>query len=183
MKMGRFRGFSMKHRVNMLFRVFRRNRSTTGYYRLDRPSSCWKTKASSCLFNMTNYLKTKAKAICSSSSARNLGPKRIMSRGYTQFGHDPNGGKTESSDVPKGQLAVYVGQKDGDFQRVFVPVIYFNHPLFGQLLREAEEEFGYNHPGAITIPCRISEFEHVQTRIKQGRTPRKLLSWKRQASS
>ena len=32
--------------------------------------------------------------------------------------------------VLKGHLAVYVGQKDGDFYRVLVPVIYFNHPLF-----------------------------------------------------
>ncbi|PHT95424.1 Auxin-responsive protein SAUR36 [Capsicum annuum] len=71
--------------------------------------------------------------------------------------------------VPKGHLAVYVGQKDGDYKRVLVPVIYINHPLFSELLREAEEEYGFNHPGGITIPCRISEFERVQTRIQQGR--------------
>jgi hypothetical protein len=34
-----------------------------------------------------------------------------------------------------------------------VPVIYFNHPLFGELLREAEEEFRHQHQGGITIPC------------------------------
>nr|GMC89227.1 auxin-responsive protein SAUR36-like [Ipomoea batatas] len=39
-------------------------------------------------------------------------------------------------------MAVYVGQKDGDFKRILVPVMYFNHPLFGELLREAENEFG-----------------------------------------
>lgn len=44
--------------------------------------------------------------------------------------------------VLKGHLAVYVGQQDSGFHRVLVPVIYFNHPLFDELLREAEEEFG-----------------------------------------
>lgn len=44
--------------------------------------------------------------------------------------------------VQKGHLAVYVGQKDRDFYRVLVPVIYFNHPLFGELLKEAEREYG-----------------------------------------
>ncbi|KAI6706608.1 hypothetical protein NL676_009570 [Syzygium grande] len=65
----------------------------------------------------------------------------------------------------RGHLAVYVGQKDAEFCRVLVPVIYFNHPLFSELLREAEEEFGFDHPGGITIPCGVSEFERVKTRI------------------
>ncbi|URD90704.1 Auxin responsive protein [Musa troglodytarum] len=64
---------------------------------------------------------------------------------------------------PKGHLAVYVG--GGQPRRYVVPVIYFNHPLFGELLREAEEEFGFHHPGGITIPCPAAEFERVRTRI------------------
>ncbi|XP_047977845.1 auxin-responsive protein SAUR36-like [Salvia hispanica] len=71
--------------------------------------------------------------------------------------------------VPKGQMAVYVGQSDGAFERILVPVVYFNHPLFGDLLKESENEFGFNQPGGITIPCRVAEFERVQTRIKTGR--------------
>uniref|UniRef100_A0A1D1YNV3 Auxin-induced protein X10A n=1 Tax=Anthurium amnicola TaxID=1678845 RepID=A0A1D1YNV3_9ARAE len=67
---------------------------------------------------------------------------------------------------PKGHLVVYVGRKDVDpVYRALVPVIYFNHPLFGALLREAEEEFGFHHPGGITIPCPISDFETVRTRV------------------
>lgn len=102
-----------------------------------------------------------------------------MSPVAKQMDKNPVMESARPAEVPKGYLAVYVGQKDGEFQRVLVPVIYFNHPLFGQLLREAEEVFGFDHPGAITIPCRISEFEHVQTRIKEGRVTRKLLSWKK----
>ncbi|XP_057433689.1 auxin-responsive protein SAUR36-like [Lotus japonicus] len=65
-------------------------------------------------------------------------------------------------------LAVYVGQKDGEFHRVLVSVVYCNHPLFGDLLREAEREYGFHHPGGITIPCRVTEFERVKTRIESG---------------
>ncbi|GFP94991.1 auxin-induced protein x10a [Phtheirospermum japonicum] len=63
-------------------------------------------------------------------------------------------------------MAVYVGKKEGDFQRILVPVVYFNHPMFGDLLRESEKEYGFDQPGGLTIPCRISEFERVQTRIE-----------------
>lgn len=67
---------------------------------------------------------------------------------------------------PKGHLVVYVGRKDVDpLYRVLVPVIYFNHPLFGALLREAEQEFGFHQPGGITIPCPIADFESVRTRV------------------
>lgn len=70
--------------------------------------------------------------------------------------------------VPKGHMAVYVGESDDDTQRYLVPVIYFNHPLFGELLKEAEKIYGFNHPGRIVIPCGVSEFEKVQMRIAAG---------------
>lgn len=79
------------------------------------------------------------------------------------------------SPVPKGHLAVYVGQKDGEFRRVLVPVVYFNHPLFGELLKEAEKEYGFCHQGGITIPCRVTEFERVKTRIASGSDTRRLI--------
>ena len=66
--------------------------------------------------------------------------------------------------TPKGKVAVYVGgaEPGGEsMMRYVVPVVYFNHPLFGELLREAEEEFGFQHPGGITIPCAASRFERA----------------------
>jgi SAUR family protein len=83
----------------------------------------------------------------------------------------------EPEPVRKGYTAVYVvGREDGaEFQRVMVPVIYLNHPLFCELLREAEEEYGFHQQGGITIPCRFSEFEKIQARIAAGA---KKLTWK-----
>ncbi|CAN0884833.1 Auxin-responsive protein SAUR32 [Linum grandiflorum] len=45
--------------------------------------------------------------------------------------------------------------------------MYFNHPLFLELLKGAEEEYGFEHKGAITIPCHVEEFIQVQ-RIIDG---------------
>ncbi|EOA28052.1 hypothetical protein CARUB_v10024230mg [Capsella rubella] len=80
--------------------------------------------------------------------------------------------------VPKGHLVIYVGQKDGDCHRVLVPIVYFNHPLFGELLKQSEKEYGFRHEGGITIPCLYSDFERVKTRIASGSSSR-IFPWSR----
>ncbi|KAJ8900500.1 hypothetical protein K2173_025277 [Erythroxylum novogranatense] len=77
--------------------------------------------------------------------------------------------KKRERDVPKGCLAIKVGQGEKQ-QRFIVPVIYFNHPLFMHLLKEAEEEYGFDQKGTITIPCHVEEFRHVQGMIDQERS-------------
>ncbi|KAK6916663.1 Small auxin-up RNA [Dillenia turbinata] len=62
-----------------------------------------------------------------------------------------------NSNVPKGYLAVYVGEMEK--KRFLVPVSYLNQPSFQDLLRKAEEEFGFDHPmGGLTIPCAEDTF-------------------------
>ncbi|GER26377.1 SAUR-like auxin-responsive protein family [Striga asiatica] len=139
--MVRIGGFVLKHRVRTCFRrVFRRGFS---------PAPCSR---------LVRWARRFRRAI----AGRSVYP----GRGYMRVGQDPVLEKLDRA--PKGHMAVYVGQKDVDFQRILVPVAYFNHPLFGELLRESENEFGFDQPGGLTIPCRISEFERVQTRIKGG---------------
>jgi len=54
-------------------------------------------------------------------------------------------------EVPKGYLAVYVGEK---MKRFVIPISLLNQPSFQELLSQSEEEFGYDHPmGGLTIPC------------------------------
>jgi SAUR family protein len=65
-------------------------------------------------------------------------------------------GSTKGFEVPKGYLAVYVGDQ---MRRFVIPVSYLNQPLFQELLNQAEKEFGYDHPtGGLTIPCGEDEF-------------------------
>ncbi|OVA04751.1 Auxin-induced protein [Macleaya cordata] len=78
--------------------------------------------------------------------------------------HHHGSRKEAIRDIPKGCLAIMVGQGE-EQQRFVVPVLYFNHPLFMQLLKEAEEEFGFDQKGTITIPCHVEEFRQVQGHV------------------
>ncbi|CAI9092381.1 OLC1v1027601C1 [Oldenlandia corymbosa var. corymbosa] len=83
---------------------------------------------------------------------------------------------SKASVVPKGYLAVYVGDDDGEEDqsikckhRFVVPVSYLKHPLFQDLLRLAEEEFGFDYPmGGLTIPCSKNAFAQVISQLNQG---------------
>ena len=71
-----------------------------------------------------------------------------------------------SSDVPKGYLAVYVGDL-GNMKRFVMPLSYLNQPSFQELLNQAEEEFGFDHPmGALTIPCSEDAFIDLISRLR-----------------
>ncbi|CBI17634.3 unnamed protein product, partial [Vitis vinifera] len=68
------------------------------------------------------------------------------------------------ADVPKGHLAVYVG--DVEKRHYVVPISYLNHPSFRSLLCQAEEEFGFNHPmGGLTIPCNEDAFVDLTSQL------------------
>nr|AMQ09567.1 small auxin up regulated protein [Boehmeria nivea] len=78
-----------------------------------------------------------------------------------------NGNQASStvSDVPKGFLAVYVGD-ESKMKRFIIPVPYLNQPLFQRLLSQAEEEYGFDHPmGGLTIPCREDTFIDLVARL------------------
>ncbi|KAL7118621.1 hypothetical protein ACP275_02G014800 [Erythranthe tilingii] len=73
-----------------------------------------------------------------------------------------------SVEVPKGHLAVYVGQNEK--KRFVVPLSYLNHPSFQELLCQAEEEFGFHHPmGGLTIPCSEDLFVDLTSRLSRTR--------------
>ena len=67
--------------------------------------------------------------------------------------------------TPKGCLAVMVGLDGKQKQRFVVPLEYLAHPLFQTLLKEAEEEYGFDHKGAISIPRGAGDFLAVQSQI------------------
>lgn len=71
---------------------------------------------------------------------------------------------SNSLDVPKGYLAVYVGEIK--MKRFVVPISYLNQPSFQDLLRKAEDEFGFDHPmGGLTIPCSEEIFIDLASRL------------------
>ncbi|CAL5212570.1 unnamed protein product [Lathyrus oleraceus] len=67
--------------------------------------------------------------------------------------------------VPKGYLAVYVGEQQ---KRFLIPISYLNQPSFQDLLNQAEEQFEYDHPmGGLTIPCREEIFLDITSRLSR----------------
>lgn len=71
-------------------------------------------------------------------------------------------------DVPKGHCPVYIGPEQ---RRFVIPTSYLSLPVFKLLLEKAEEEFGFDHQGALTIPCEVETFKYIllcMERYKKG---------------
>jgi SAUR family protein len=70
---------------------------------------------------------------------------------------------TAVDEVPKGYLAVYVGEK---MKRFMIPVSLLNQPSFQELLTQSEKEYGYEYPmGGLTIPCSEDAFVELTSRF------------------
>ncbi|KAG6607164.1 Auxin-responsive protein SAUR50, partial [Cucurbita argyrosperma subsp. argyrosperma] len=63
-------------------------------------------------------------------------------------------------DVKEGHFAV-VAVDGEEAKRFVVPLSCLTHPMFLRLLEEAAEEFGFDHEGALAIPCQPSEVQRI----------------------
>ncbi|KAF8403108.1 hypothetical protein HHK36_011202 [Tetracentron sinense] len=77
-------------------------------------------------------------------------------------------------DVKEGHFAV-TAVDDGETKRFVVPLSYLTHPAFLRLLEEAAEEFGFDHDGALAVPCRWSEL--LAEQWKEEREISASVSW------
>lgn len=94
------------------------------------------------------------------SQARKVWNQRSMQNQTLPF---PGG--TTTAEVPKGHFAVYVGELNK--HRFVVPISYLKDPLFQDLLRRSEEEYGFDYPaGCLSIPCSENAFLDVTCRAK-----------------
>nr|DAD43096.1 TPA_asm: hypothetical protein HUJ06_001326 [Nelumbo nucifera] len=64
----------------------------------------------------------------------------------------------ERKRAPKGHFVVYVGSTR---KRFIVPTSYLKNPSFQQLLEKAAEEYGFDNPMGIVLPCDESTFKHL----------------------
>ncbi|KAL3515079.1 hypothetical protein ACH5RR_021981 [Cinchona calisaya] len=79
--------------------------------------------------------------------------------------------RRSSLDVPKGNIAVYVGESER--KRFVSPIAYLNQPTFQELLSQSEEEFGFDHPmGGLTIPCREDIFIDLTSCLRVTEVPK-----------
>ena len=84
--------------------------------------------------------------------------KQILRRSFS------NGRNNTYMVVPKGYFAVYIGEQEK--KRFVVPISFLSQPEFQELLCQAVEEYGYNHPmGGLTIPCSEDIFTDLASRL------------------
>ncbi|KNA22556.1 hypothetical protein SOVF_032920 [Spinacia oleracea] len=62
--------------------------------------------------------------------------------------------------VKEGHFAV-VAVDGVETKRFMVPLSYLTHPMFLVLLEKAAEEYGFDHEGALTIPCTPTEIDNI----------------------
>ncbi|KAJ0965572.1 hypothetical protein J5N97_026710 [Dioscorea zingiberensis] len=67
-------------------------------------------------------------------------------------------GEQREEEVPKGYLAVYVGE---DLRRFVIPASYLCQPVFRTLMEKVAEEFGFQQTGGLRIPCNEDVFEEI----------------------
>ena len=104
--------------------------------------------------NSTN--KTGSNNGSSSSSSKNASSINKLLKKTLSFTDISS--STDQVVVPKGFLAVCVGK---ELKRFIIPTEYLGHQAFGILLREAEEEFGFQKEGVLKIPCEVGVFERI----------------------
>ncbi|KAG8376350.1 hypothetical protein BUALT_Bualt09G0054000 [Buddleja alternifolia] len=67
--------------------------------------------------------------------------------------------------TPSGSLAVYVG---GERIRFVIPTRFLNLPIFVALLDQAEEEFGFQTSGGLTLPCEPDFFREILRLLEEN---------------
>lgn len=115
---------------------------------------------------LANSSKSTTTTICSSSNRG--GSKSIKFLKRTLSISDKTICEASSVSVPKGYLAVCVGEEQ---KRFVIPMEYLGHHAFHILLREAEEEFGFEQAGVLRIPCEVSLFESILKMAEEKRDP------------
>ncbi|KVE45642.1 Auxin responsive SAUR protein, partial [Cynara cardunculus var. scolymus] len=79
---------------------------------------------------------------------------------FVEWNHTPT-----TTEVPKGYFAIYLGEKQ-EKKRYVIPVSLLCQPSFQDVLRQAEEEFGYDHlMDGFTITCSEEMFVDLACRL------------------
>lgn len=102
-------------------------------------------------------LANSSKTSCSNHNSSSSSSKSIKFLKRTLSISEREGGSSNNV-VPKGYLAVCVGE---ELKRFIIPTEYLSHQAFHMLLREAEEEFGFEQAGVLRIPCEVPVFESI----------------------
>ncbi|XP_059642147.1 auxin-responsive protein SAUR32-like [Cornus florida] len=132
--------------------------------RLQQILKKWK-KLANAPKNTNKSTTTTTTTTTSTTNSNTNGSKSIKFLKKTLSFSDHSSMSAMSNDaVPKGFLAVCVGK---ELKRFIIPTDYLGHQAFGILLREAEEEFGFQQEGVLKIPCEVPFFEKILKMVEE----------------
>jgi hypothetical protein len=97
------------------------------------------------------------------SSRGSPSSSRSWEREESYIDSDLDGCDLAPEDVPEGSLAVYVGS---EMRRFVIQTEYLHREAFRVLLKQSEEEFGYDSQGGLRIACDVELFEKLLWRLK-----------------
>ncbi|XP_076902272.1 auxin-induced protein 15A-like [Bidens hawaiensis] len=79
-----------------------------------------------------------------------------------------SGKEKVSEDVKEGHFAVIAFDGYNEERRFVVPLAYLDRPCIQRLLERAAEEYGFDHEGALMVPCSPMELEWMLTQEDSG---------------
>lgn len=95
-----------------------------------------------------------------------IGRKRVLLPFQATNGDVKVDGCNVSSTVSKkGHFVFYTADDEGRFE---VPLGYLNHPIFLELFKKSEDEFGLSSDGPITLPCDAVFMDYILLLIQNG---------------
>ncbi|KAG5583001.1 hypothetical protein H5410_053628 [Solanum commersonii] len=71
------------------------------------------------------------------------------------------------NDVKEGHFAVFSVNSEEDPTRFIVELHWLNNPLFLKLLKQAEDEYGFQQKGVLEVPCHAAELQNI-LELKMG---------------
>lgn len=117
------------------------------------------------LANASKATRTSAAAASNTTTSNTSGSKSIKFLKRTISFSDTSAARDASTNaVRKGYLAVSVGEEQ---KRFIIRTEYLSHQAFQMLLREAEEEFGFQQAGVLRIPCEVALFESILKMVEE----------------
>ncbi|XP_022140427.1 auxin-responsive protein SAUR50-like [Momordica charantia] len=94
---------------------------------------------------------------------RSLSLGRRSNASHDEFDYeagDDDSGTSVPGDIKEGHFAVVAVDAE-EPKRFVAPLSCLTNPTFLRLLEAAAEEYGFDHEGALTVPCRPSEMERI----------------------
>ncbi|XP_059298204.1 auxin-responsive protein SAUR72-like [Lycium barbarum] len=93
---------------------------------------------------------------------------RSLEGHVVEFVETPRANEEVPNDVKEGYFAVFSVNPEEEPKRFIVELHWLTNPSFLKLLKQAEEEYGFEQKGVLEVPCLAAELQKI-LKLKIGR--------------